>query len=235
MSEYYTSLDIGEYKIIQSTEGYAFSQDSVLLANLSKIGSKDKVLELGSGSGIISMLVAIKKKPSSIVGIEINEVAADMSRRSMDMNGLADRVKIIPGDIRNVKDIVENGRFDKVICNPPYYDFEDGKSEGRNTDSKHESGATLADFVFAAAYALKFGGDFFVVMKMSRLADIIYLLRQNNLEPKNLCIVYPKPKAEADIAIISARKGAKPGLTTTTLTVMDEDGGYSEKFKELYS
>lgn len=232
MSIYATSLDIQDYVILQDTKDYAFSQDSVFLANIAKISKDDNVLDLGCGTGILATLALIKKHAKSAVGIELQEDVASLARESAKLNKLDDKLQIINGDVRDIKAIVKAESFDIVLCNPPYFV---GSRSSKKDLSRSESDATLADFVKASSYALRFGGDCHFVIKADRLAHLMSSLCQNHLEPKELTLVYPKLSSGVDIVIVKARKGAKIGLKTSTLIVMDEAGNYTTQYKELYT
>ena len=234
MSEFVTFLT-EDYKVLQDDDGYLFSADSVLLANLAKIGKDDTVLDLGSGSGVMSILVSVKKGAKKVVGVEIDSCTAEMSRRSVKMNSLDDKIEIVTGDVKNVKALLTAGSFDKAICNPPYFGGDDGlEKTSQRAVARKQGDCTLNDFVFAASYALKNGGDFFIVYKADRLVELVTTLHQNGLEPKHITYVYPKLSKGVDTVIISAKKGGKLGLQSSTLILMDEEGKYTEKVKELY-
>lgn len=234
MSEFVTFLT-DDYKVLQDDDGYLFSADSVLLANLAKIGKDDTVLDLGSGSGVMSILLSVKKGAKKVVGVEIDSCTADMSRRSVKMNRLDDKIEVVTGDVKDVKALLPAGSFDKAICNPPYFGGDDGlEKTSQRAVARKQGDCTLNDFVFAASYALKNGGDFFIVYKADRLVELITTLHQNGLEPKHITYVYPKLSNGVDTVIISAKKGGKLGLQSSTLILMDEEGKYTEKVKELY-
>lgn len=234
MSEFVTFLT-DDYKVLQDDDGYLFSADSVLLANLAKIGKDDTVLDLGSGSGVMSILLSVKKGAKKVVGVEIDSCTADMSRRSVKMNRLDDKIEVVTGDVKDVKALLPAGSFDKAICNPPYFGGDDGlEKNSQRAVARKQCDCALNDFVFAASYALKNGGDFFIVYKADRLVELVTTLHQNGLEPKHITYVYPKLSKGVDTVIISAKKGGKLGLQSSTLILMDEEGKYTEKVKELY-
>jgi tRNA1(Val) A37 N6-methylase TrmN6 len=235
MSEFVTFLT-GDYKVLQDDNGYLFSADSVLLANLAKIGSDDSLIDLGTGSGVLAILATVKKGAKRTVGIEIDSATADMARRSVKMNNLDDKITIVNGDVKDIKDYVRAGEFDKAICNPPYFSAEDGFGTiGAKATARKQGQNTIDAFVEAGAYALKNGGDFFVVYKADRLVELIVALTKNGLEPKHITYIYPKLSKGVDTVIISARKGGKTGLQSSTLILMDEDGKYFDQVKELYN
>ena len=235
MSKFVTFLT-GDYKVLQDDEGYLFSADSVLLANLAKIGSEDSVIDLGTGSGVLAILTAVKKGAKGVVGVEIDPATADMARRSVKMRKVDDKISILSGDVKDIKNLVRAGEFDKAICNPPYFTADDGfGTVGAKATARKQGENSVEHFVRAGAYALKNGGDFFVVYKADRLVEIVTALHQNGLEPKHITYIYPKLSKGVDTVIISARKGGKTGLTSSTLILMDEDGRYFDKVKELYN
>lgn len=235
MSEFVTFLK-GDYVVLQDDDGYLFSADSVLLANLAKIGSEDSLIDLGTGSGVLAILSAVKKGAKRVVGIEIDSATADMARRSVKMNKLDDRISILTGDVKDIKNLVGAGEFDKAICNPPYFTADDGfGTAGAKATARKQGDNTIDHFVKAGAYALKNGGDFFVVYKADRLVELITTLHQNGLEPKHITYVYPKLSKGVDTVIVSAKKGGKTGLQSSTLILMDEEGRYYENVKELYN
>lgn len=233
MARYATDLGIDDYIVFQDTDDYAFSQDSVFLANMAKIGNNDCVLDLGCGCAILSTLALVKKHAKRAVGIELQPRVADMARESTLRNGLQDKLEIICGDVKDIRNLVKAESFDKVLCNPPY--FTSGKIATDKNVSRTESTATLDDFVKGASYALRFGGDAWFVIKADRMASLIYSLKSYNLEPKEATLIYPKQTSDVDVVIIKARKGAKEGLKISPFFVTDDNGEYTDKYKETYA
>lgn len=218
---------------ILTGEGYRFTQDSVLLANLMTAGSRDRLLDLGCGGGVISVLALLKKGVREAVGLDNDAAAVELYGRNAELNGLSDRMRGVCADVRTAASALGGEVFDKAAVNPPYYDFDDGT--GALDPHKRESGAVLADFVAAAAALLKNGGDLFLVHKAERLTDALTLLRGAGLEPKRLHLVFPRPDSPADIFVVAARKGGGKGLTVRSLIVTDERGERTREIKELYS
>lgn len=251
MARYATDLGIGDYIVFQDTDDYAFSQDSVFLANMAKLSSSDAVLDLGCGSGILSTLALVKKHVKKAVGIELQPRVADMARDSAIQNGLQDKFEVICADVKDIRSILKAESFDKVLCNPPYFtnsgnsgqkSVSDEGNDALNVNarteksvSRTESTATLDDFVKGASYALRFGGDAWFVIKADRMASLIYSLKSYNLEPKEATLIYPKPTSDVDVVIIKARKGAKEGLKISPFFVTDDNGEYTDKYKETYA
>lgn len=233
--EYETSLNIGEYVILQDSDGYNFSQDSVLLANLAEFKRGAKALDLGSGSGILSTLAVLKKGAACAVGIELNAQEAERAAKSAKLNKLEDRLQFLCGDIKDIRRLVRADEFDVALCNPPYFEANPKLgAEGAKDMARRESSATLADFVAAAAYALKNRGEAWFVIKTARLAEILTLLSNADLQPKKLVLLKPKPSVEADSVVIRAVKGGGKGLTLSTFVCMNEDGSFSKEYAALY-
>ena len=251
MARYATDLGIGDYIVFQDTDDYAFSQDSVFLANMAKLSPSDAVLDLGCGSGILSTLALVKKHVKKAVGIELQPRVADMARDSAIQNGLQDKFEVICADVKDIRSILKAESFDKVLCNPPYFtnsgnsgqkSVSDEENDALNVNarteksvSRTESTATLDDFVKGASYALRFGGDAWFVIKADRMASLIYSLKSYNLEPKEATLIYPKPTSDVDVVILKARKGAKEGLKISPFFVTDDNGEYTDKYKETYA
>ncbi len=235
MAIYPTSLDIGDYVILQDTDDYAFAQDSVFLVNVAKPKSSDVVLDLGCGSSILSTLAIVKYGVKKAVGIELQERVCNMARESAALNKIEDRLTIICGDVKDIRNLVKAESFDKVLCNPPYFLNNSGREILGREISRTESTATLDNFVGAASFALKFGGEMYLVIKADRMARAYHSLLSHNLMPKHTTLVYPRQCGEVDIVIIKAKKGAHEGMTTSTLYVQDKDGNYTNRYKELYN
>lgn len=232
MSEYLTDLGIKNYKILQDTDDYAFSQDSVFLANMAKLGPKDSVLDLGCGSGILATLALIKKGVKRAVGIDIKESACDMARRSALMNGLD--LQVICADVKDIANHVGAGSFDKVLCNPPYFAEPSKVAKGGVGVARSETSATLDDFVKSANYALRFGGDLYIIIKCARLQTLMCSLKAHGLSAKEMILIYPKLSKGVDAVIVCARKGGKEGLITKTFIAQNEDDSFTDEYNGLY-
>ncbi len=235
MAIYPTSLDIENYVILQDTDDYAFAQDSVFLVNIAKLKPSDVVLDLGCGSGILSTLAIVKYGVKKAVGIEVQERVCNMAKKSASLNNIDDKLTIICGDVKDARNLIKAESFDKVLCNPPYFLNNNGREILGKEISRTESTATLDDFIRAASYALKFGGEIYLVIKADRMARAYHTLLNHNLMPKHTTLVYPKERGDVDIVIIKAKKGAHEGMTTSTLIVQDKDGNYTNRYKELYN
>ena len=200
-------------KIIQNTNGFCFGIDSVLLSDFSKNIKKDsKVVDLGTGTGIIGLLLCKKTKLKEITGIEIQEEVAEMATRSVKLNNLEEKFKIINTDINKIFEnkTLEKNQFDVVVMNPPYKEVGTGKINDVDYKiiSRHEIKATLSDFLKIAAQLLKDKGEIYMVHKPERMPDIIQKMRENKIEPKEIKIVYPNKQSEASLILIKGIKGA---------------------------
>lgn len=209
-------------KLIQKTDGLTFGTDALLLASfIKKRGAR--ALELGGGSGIISMLLAARERFSHIVCAEVQPEYADLCRRNFVFNGLCDRVEAIEADIRNTALLGESESFDAVFSNPPYMTGDCG--EGCKTDAKqiarHEVYGTVADFAACAAKMLRWGGEFYTVYRPERLVDLYTALRGAGLEPKRMTFVHAKTGKEPSMVLTEAKKGGKPGLKITRPLLLD--------------
>lgn len=229
------AVDLGRgYSVLQDTDGYLFTQDSVICANLMRAGSRDRLLDLGCGTGIMSVLALLKKGVKEAVGLEIDPRAAALARKNAERCGLAEKMRVVYRDVRGAAEELGRESFDKVVCNPPYFDFPDGTDGGTAATSKRETEATLADFICTGAACLRFGGDFTLVMRAERLCDAVTAFRTYALEPKSVTFVFPRPGAKAGAFVMTARKGAKPGIVTDALYVCDAHGEKTREWEELY-
>jgi tRNA1Val (adenine37-N6)-methyltransferase len=202
-------------KIIQRTEGPHFSLDAVLLARFASVEADDTVVDLGTGMGIIPLILAANTKIRKIVGIEIQSELADIARRNVSLNRLEDKIEIIQGDLKSVASDYPNPvQFDVVISNPPYQKVGSGRL---NPDSikaiaRHEIKCTLDDVLKASFHLLKNRGRAVFVYRPDRLVDLISGCRQNRLEPERLQMVYPDMDKEANLILLETIKNGKQAL-----------------------
>ena len=232
-------LELKGLKIIQKKEGFCFGIDAVLLSDYAKeIKKNSKVLDLGTGTGILSILLSAKTELSKIYGIEVQKEIADMAERSVKYNNLDKKIKIINTDIKELKNIFKENSFDAIVTNPPYKKQDTGKINESDIKyiSRHETTAELTDFIKVSVGLLKDKGSFYMVHRPERLADIIYELRINNLEAKNIRLVYANKDKEPKLVLIKAVKNAKPFLKVDKpLFVYDEEGNYTEEILKIYN
>ncbi len=206
-------LQCNGLKIIQNTEGFCFGVDAVLLANFADVKKGSKVVDLGTGTGIIPILIAGKTEARSVSGLEIQKGMVEMAKRSIAMNSLEGRVEIIEGDIKRSLEIFSRGSFDVVTTNPPYMNNGGGlvNPDEMKAVSRHEVLCTLEDVVKAAASLLRQGGQFAMIHRPERLVDIVCCMRKYAIEPKFIRFVHPSPYKKANLLLIKRNKGESQG------------------------
>lgn len=232
-------LEYKNLKIIQNKNNFCFGIDSVLLSDFAKeIKKNSTVLDLGTGNGIVAILLAGKTEAKKIVGIEIQEDVAEMAQRSVKMNNLEDRIEIINENIKKLKNIFGKGTIDSIVTNPPYKKDNTGsKNINKNKlISRHEVECNLEDVIKVTAEMLKEKGSMYMVHRPDRLVDIIDLLRKYKLEPKEIKLVYPTKIKEPNLLLIKAVKKARPFLKMDKpLFVYDEKGNYTKEILKIYN
>lgn len=198
-------------KIIQNTREFCFSLDAVLLAHFPRLHGKDRVLELGTGTGVIPLLVA--DAVASVAAVELSPVMAELAGRNMEMNGLTEKVAVKQGDYRAIEGLYKPESFDLVLANPPYRPVGEGQLSRLSgvARARHEVTATLRDVVRAARWALRFGGHFAMVHLPERLGEIIVALHEAQMEIKRLQMVQPKEGKAPNMMLLEAVVGAAPG------------------------
>lgn len=224
-------------KIIQKKNGFCFGVDAVLLSNFTDIRKNDAVIDLGTGSGIIPILLAGKTGAGRITGLEIQPDMCEMAERSVMLNNLGDRVRIFNGDIKNSIEYFGPSSFNVVVTNPPYISKGGGLLNPSDTKavSRHEILCTLEDVIKTGARLLAPGGRFAMVHKPERLVDILCLMRQYCIEPKFLRFVHPSPYKKPDMLLIKGARDGNPELKVLApLYVYDARGDYSDEIKEIY-
>ena len=225
------------FKIIQNRGKVCFGMDAVLLSGFAKVKQGEKVLDLGTGTGIIPLLLAGKTKAGHLTGLEIQEESADMARRSVLYNHLEDRVSIVEGDIKEAGQLFDLASFDVITSNPPYMTGNHGLTnpELPKAIARHEILCTLEDVIGTAEKLLKSGGKFFMVHRPFRLAEILVKLSQHHLEPKRMQLVYPYVDREPNMVLIEAVRGGNPRMTVEKpLIVYDEPGVYNKEIYDIY-
>ena len=237
MAERIDDLQLSGLRIIQDPDRFCFGMDAVLLSGFVKTGRGEICLDLGTGTGIIPILMSAKTEAGHMTGLEIQPESAEMARRSVELNELSDRIDIVTGDIKEAASIFEAASFDVITSNPPYMIADHGLT---NPDSalaiaRHEVCATLDDVVSAAAHLVKTGGSFFMVHRPFRLAEIIRTLSDHKLEPKRMRLVYPYVDKEPNMVLIQAVRGGRPRMQVDPpLIVFSEQGVYSEEMVRDY-
>ncbi|MBQ9942642.1 MAG: tRNA1(Val) (adenine(37)-N6)-methyltransferase [Christensenellaceae bacterium] len=222
-------------KLIQNDKVFRFGTDAVLLAAVCDVGAKDRVADLGTGSGIIPILL-YGRTQAQVVGLEIQSEAYELARRNVEINAAQDRVSMVQGDLRRAKELLP-GRFTAVVCNPPY--DKEGAGAGNRLDThknaRLEALCCLDDVAAAAASLLQTGGDFYMIHRAARLAEVMAACSKHRLEPKLLRLVAPRADREPGYMLLKAKKDARPGMRILpTLLVEEEGGGYTAEMKKIY-
>ena len=224
-------------KIIQKTDGFCFGMDAVLLSGFAPVKPGERALDLGTGTGIIPLLLSAKTKGDHFTGLEIQTEIMKMAQRSVALNGLEKKIDIIQGDIKEASRIFGAASFDVVTSNPPYMNDAHGlKNPGDvKAISRHEVLCTLEDVVREGTKALKPGGRFYMVHRPHRLAEIITVMRQYKLEPKRMKFVHPFADKDANMVLIEAVRGGGAWLKLEPpVIVYKEPGVYTDEIYEIY-
>lgn len=225
------------YKIIQNPEGFCFGMDAVLLSGFARVKPGEVVLDMGTGTGIIPILLEAKTGGRHFTGLEIQEKSADMARRSVSLNNLEEKIEIRVGDIKEASAIFGKGSFDVVTSNPPYMNESHGLTNPNlpKAIARHEVLCTFEDIAREVAGVLKPNGRFYLIHRPRRLIEIINLLTYYKLEPKRLRPVYPMKDKEANMVLIEAVKGGGSLLKMEPpLIVYKEPNVYTEEIYEIY-
>lgn len=225
------------YHIIQNPEKFCFGMDAVLLTGFARAQEKDVLLDIGTGTGIIPLLMSAKYGCAHLTGLEIQEESADMARRSVAMNGLTDTIDIVTGDVKEADKIFKSASFDCITCNPPYMIGQHGLTnpDAPKAIARHEVLCTLEDVVRAVAKLLKPGGHFYMVHRPFRLVEIMTTLSQHKLEPKRMQLVYPYVDKEPNMVLVEAVRGGKPRMTVEKpLIIFESPGVYMPEIRDVY-
>ncbi|MDF2636319.1 MAG: hypothetical protein K0R78_3193 [Pelosinus sp.] len=230
-------LLIGQLKVIQHEKEFCFSLDAILLSHFVTVKPGIKAVDLGTGTGVIALLLAARGA-EHVTGLELSQTMADMATRSVFLNQLDGKVKIIQGDLCNIKDILSSEGYDLVVSNPPYRPVGGGYISPNDNvaRAKHEVTATLQDVVNAARYLLKYRrGRFAMVHLPERMAEILTAMTQAGIEPKVLQLVYSSLDKKPVMLLVEGVKGAKPGLEVLPpLVIYKPDGSYSNEIMQYY-
>lgn len=225
------------YQIIQDKERFCFGMDAVLLSGFAEARPGETVIDFGTGTGILPILLEAKTDGEKFVGLEIQTDSVDMAKRSVLYNGLEEKIEIIEGDIKNASEIFEKASFDVVVTNPPYMSENNGleNPEEPKAIARHEIKCTLEDVIREAAALLKPQGRFYMVHRPRRLADAMELMRKHKIEPKRIRMVYPYADKAANMVLIEGARGGKPMLNIEEpLIVYSEPNVYTQEVLDIY-
>lgn len=220
------------YTLELSPGAFPLSTDSVVLSGFAKLPKNAAVLDLCSGCGTLGLLLCAEDSGCSVTGIEIDENAHRMALKNAENNDLSHRLTGICGSVADSKALVPAGRYDVCICNPPY--FSGGIPSKALADARQETLCSLTDVMAAAGWALRYGGDFFLVHRPERLAELFVSAAAHRLEPKRMQLVRHRAGGPVSLVLVQFRKGAKPGLSWEEECLFDEKGQPTAYYRRLY-
>lgn len=232
-------LQFKDLKIIQNNQGFCFGIDAILLSDFAKDMKKSElVVDLCTGTGVIPILLAGKTEAKKIIGVEIQEECADMAKRSVALNNLENRVEIINVDLKLLKNVIPSATVDVVTVNPPYMKKGTGVINEKNAIiiSKHEVSCTLEDVIKEAARLLKFNGEFYMIHKSERIADVFCTMRKYKIEPKRVRFVYPQVDKPSNLVLVEGTRSGKEFLKhEKPLIVYKENKEYTDEIYKIYN
>lgn len=227
----------GKLHIQQNPAGYRFSVDAILLAAYARPRADERVLDLGTGCGIIPLILAYRHPNITVFGIEIQEELACLARSNVKANNLQNRVRIFCRDMRELKPDLIGGPVDLVVCNPPYRKPESGRlnPDRQRAIARHELKVTLTDVLQTAKCVLRTAGRFVAIYTAERVADLFVQMRAHGIEPKSMRTIHGQPAAEAKLILVSGTKGARAGnRLDPPLIIHDSNGTYSQEIQEMF-
>lgn len=230
-------LQINGRRIIQSPDRFCFGMDAVLLSGFAKVKKGESVLDLGTGTGILPILLDAKTEGGHFTGLEIQPESADMARRSVILNNRQDKIDIVTGDIKNALNIFGAASFDVIVTNPPYMNQNHGitNPESPKAIARHELLCSLEDVIRQTRSLLKVNGRMYMVHRPFRLPDIMELMNECGIEPKKMRFVHPYVDREPSMVLIEGVRGGNRRLTVEKpLVIYDRPGEYSEEIKRDY-
>lgn len=221
--------------IISNPEVFCFGIDAVLLANYATAPARKKVLDMGTGNGIIPILMSGKCDCTDFTGLEIQDMSYDLAVRSVELNNIQDKIKIVQGDIKEASRIFGNASFDVVTTNPPYMNENHGivNPDSCKAIARHEILCKLEDVIREASKVLKQKGAFYMVHRPHRIVDIICAMRQYHIEPKEIILVHPHLGEEANICLVLGIKGGKAFTKVKHIIMYDENGEYTDMMNDF--
>ena len=237
LNERIDDLQRGGLRVIQRADAFRFGTDAVLLADFAAPRRHDRVCDLGTGTGIIPLLLYARENTIAADAVEIQPDMADMAARSMAMNGLNEKIRVLPGDLRSIRTLLPHARYDLVTCNPPY-----GKAGGTllNPDAskrlaRHEESCAIEDVACAAAWLLQNGGRLCCVFPAARMIELSDAMRKYRMAPKRIRMVHSRVEKAAHLCLMEGMLDARPGLIIEPpLVIYDENNAYTPELRRIY-
>ena len=237
LNERIDDLQRGGLRVIQRADAFRFGTDAVLLADFAAPRRHDRVCDLGTGTGIIPLLLYARENTISADAVEIQPDMADMAARSMAMNGLNEKIRVLPGDLRSIRTLLPHARYDLVTCNPPY-----GKAGGTLLTpdaskrlARHEESCAIEDVACAAAWLLQNGGRLCCVFPAARMIELSDAMRKYRMAPKRIRMVHSRVEKAAHLCLMEGMLDARPGLIIEPpLVIYDENNAYTPELRRIY-
>jgi tRNA1Val (adenine37-N6)-methyltransferase len=240
MKETLDTLSIGQLRFLQAEKGYRYSLDPILLAHFSADRAKGQVVDLGTGGGILPLLLSHLGNADVLTGIELQPTLVERARRNVELNALTGQVTILDGDIRKIKSLLPAGSADLVVANPPYRKVGSGRiaPDDERAAARHELAGGLREFTAAAGWLLKHGGSFCLIYLAERLSELLIEMVGAGIEPKRLRMIHSRRGEEAKLVLVEGRKGGRPGLIVEKPLTLYRDGStgrdYSDEVLQMY-
>lgn len=229
---------LGSGMKIYVSDSYHFSTDTILLADFSRVTGEKRCVDLGTGCGTIPLLWLKSNPGLQVEAVELQPDACSLAEKSVELNGLGDRLRVVNADLRGLDGVLPKGCFDMVACNPPYKQDGSGILNPQSSKllARHEAECTIDDVCSAASKLLQFGGRFCVCQRPERLADVTEAMRKFGIEPKRLRFVQQRKSKAPKLFLLEGRRGGKRGFLDVmpTLFIEDENGGFSDEMLEIY-
>lgn len=230
-------LHQGGLRILQSRQGFRFGMDAVLLAAFAAVRPGERVIDLGTGTGVIPLLLAASSPAGPITALEIQPDMADMAARSVRMNGLEHKITVVQGDLRAAHEMLGYNRFDVVTCNPPYERRGSGSvsPNAERAIARHEQACTLDDVAQAAFHLLRLRGRLSLIIRADRAVDTLMALKGARMEPKRICMVHPRADRAPNLMLVEAVRGGRPGVKwDQPIFVYGPDGAETPQLRRIY-
>ena len=229
-----TLLNVGNLQIVQAAKGYRFSLDPILLSHFAAEGAAEQVVDLGTGSGVMLLVLTHLTQAPSLIGIELQPALAARAQKGVELNGLQERVRIIQGDLRQMRHLLPVGEADLVVANPPYRRPGSGRiaPDDERAIARHELAGGLRDFVTAAGWLLANRGRFAIIYLVERLPELLARMVEQNIEPKRLRMVHSRAQKPARMVLVEGCKNGRPGMTVEAPLYIYKVSGIGREYSD---